>query len=161
MDIGTLLAVLAIVIFAVGYIARPILEYSGFTVTETDRRLSTLQAERDQILMVLQELDMDQAMGKVEEEAYRKQRAELVSKGAAILKEMDRLVGAPRRIGREEDRDDQVTKELEEQIEGAVSRLRQEESDLDSNFCSQCGGAIESSDRFCPHCGSVVRVGEV
>lgn len=40
-----------------------------------------------------------------------------------------------------------------EQILAARRRERQERS---GGFCSQCGGAVQKSDRFCPKCGSTL-----
>ena len=93
MDLGSILVTLAIAIIVVGFVARPIIEKRGYAVTEANRRLSALQAQRDQILTVLQELDMDQAMGKIQGKDYEAQRSDLVSRGAAVLKELDRLSG--------------------------------------------------------------------
>ena len=93
MDIGSILIILAITIVTVAFISKPLVEKRGYVVTDSDRRVSTLQAQRDQILTVLQELEMDHAMGKVEGEDYQSQRAAMVSRGAAVLKELDLLTG--------------------------------------------------------------------
>lgn len=160
MDIGSILILLAITILVVGFVARPLVEKRGFTVTDVDRQTSTLQAERDQILTILQELDMDHAMGKVEDEDYQSQRSDLVSRGAAVLKELD-LIAANGSHGKDGiDRTEIATWKLEQEIEQAVSRLRSEVEESDAGFCSQCGSELVSGDRFCSHCGAVVGMRE-
>lgn len=161
MDIGSIFVILAIAIFVGGYIARPLIEKRGFAVTKSDRQLSTLQAERDQILTVLQELDMDHAMGKVDGEDYQAQRSILVWRGAAVLKKLDLLAGDAIQSDAGKDQADFATMKLEEQIEEAVSQMRSESPELEASFCSQCGTALESGDRFCANCGMAIEIGEM
>lgn len=153
MDIGSILVILAILIIVVAYIARPLVENRGFAVTDADRRYSTLQAQRDQVLTILQELDMDHSMGKVPQEEYAAQRAVLVARGASVLKEIDQLRGPGKAIRLTNGSKDAATSQLEAQIEEAVSQIRTEQNGFDANFCSNCGNALEGGDRFCPHCG--------
>jgi hypothetical protein len=157
MDIGSILIILAIAIVTVAYISKPFVEKSGYAVTDLDRRTSALQAQRDQILTVLQELDMDHAMGKIEGQDYESQRSVLVSRGAAVLKELDLLAGgAPK----SETQADFVTKALEDQIEAAVSQMRSGGGEEDLNFCPQCGTKLVSGDHFCSNCGTAIKTGE-
>ncbi len=166
MDIGSIFVILAIVIITVAFIARPVIKNRGFAVTESDRRTSALQAKRDQILTILQELDMDHSIGKIEQGDYIEQRSVLVARGAAVLKELDQLVGVvveTRGQAQSQDLDsrkDDASRELEAQIEGAVSKLRGHDSDYEDNFCSHCGKALVSGDRFCAHCGTVIPLSE-
>ena len=166
MDIGSILVILAIVIITIAFIARPIIENRGFAVTDSDRRTSALQAQRDQILTILQELDMDHAIGKIEQDDYIEQRSVLVARGAAVLKELDQLVGVVVETdGQEQSQDlgsrkDDASRELAAQIENAVSNLREQDSDSEDNFCSHCGKALVSGARFCAHCGTVIPLRE-
>jgi hypothetical protein len=156
MDLGSIFVTLAIVIIVVGFIARPIMENRGYAVTEPDRRISALQAERDQILTLLQDLDMDQTMGKVQGEDYEAQRSVLVSRGAAVLKELDIISGVTVHADGQIGVGEYASRKLEEQIEAAVSQMRRDGDESDSNFCSQCGSVLESGDQFCSHCGAAI-----
>lgn len=160
MEIGSLLVTLAIAIIVVGYIARPLIENRGYAITDSDRRWSSLQAERDRVLNVLQDLDMDHAMGKIPAGDYREQRSELLTKGAGILRELDLLAGGVSGAGSDTSIPDTASKELEAQIEAAVMERRGQGSAIESNFCPKCGNALERGDRFCPQCGTATRVGE-
>jgi hypothetical protein len=160
MDIGSILVILAILIIIVAYIARPLVENRGFAITDADRRYSTLLAQRDQVLTILQELDMDHSMGKVPQEDYQAQRTILVARGASVLKEMDHLRGPGKATLLTNGSKDVATSQLEAQIEEAVSQIRTEQSGLDANYCSSCGNALEGGDLFCVHCGTPIKVGE-
>ena len=160
MDIGSIFIILAILIIIVAYIARPLVENRGFAVTEADRRYSRLQARRDQVLTILQELDMDHSMGKIPQEDYDAQRAILVARGASVLKEMDQFRKPGKASRLTNGSKDVATSQLEAQIEEAVSQMRTEQSGLDAKYCSNCGNALEGGDLFCVGCGTPIKVGE-
>jgi hypothetical protein len=157
MDIGSILVILAIVIIVAGFIARPILEKRGVSMTETSRLLSELQAERDQILLVLQELDMDHAMGKVPTEDYEDQRPGLVTRGADVLKKLDQLGGLHSDPVKSKDQED---RDLDAMIEGEILRRRKTSSGGTEGFCTQCGNLLQAGDHFCTSCGAQLEVGE-
>ena len=52
-------------------------------------------AERDRVINSLQELDFDFKLGKIPDEDYPAQRAELLQKGADILRKLDALQPQP------------------------------------------------------------------
>jgi CHASE3 domain sensor protein len=160
MDIGSIFIIVAIAIITLAYISKPLVEKRGYVVTDSDRRLSTLQAQRDQILTVLQELEMDHAMGKVEGGDYQSQRAAMVSRGAAVLKELDLLAGEAQPTAIDSDRREITSQQLEDHIEAAISQMRGKAGEIESNFCSQCGTELVSGDHFCSHCGAAIKVGE-
>jgi hypothetical protein len=159
MDIGSLLVILALAIVVACYIARPLLEKRGFDVTENSMRISELQAERDRILMILQELDMDHAMRKVSEEDYRSQRSVLVNGGVRILKELDRLASVPEGGASEMlEIGGLKQSELEALIEHEIQRRREISKSEKASYCPQCGRALQEGDRFCAGCGAEVDV---
>lgn len=144
MDIGSILIGLSVVAVVVVYILQPILLREGRAVTDEDRRLSQLKADRDRTINMVKELDMDHAMKKISESDYLEQRAELMTRGAAILREIDELGGLE---------DGGTLQDLDTEIEAAVSRLRQGEGDEVGRFCPACGESVSPEDQFCTHCG--------
>ena len=54
MDIGSIMAIFALGIFVFTFIARPFFEKKGVKDTYYGRQLSSLLAERDRILTILQ-----------------------------------------------------------------------------------------------------------
>lgn len=148
MDVGSILVILALTIVTVVFIGRPLFERRGVLVTQKDRKLSTLQAERDRILAAIEELEMDFAMGKISEQPFRARRTALVGEGANVLRSMDSVVGE----GDQERR----ASDLDAEIEAAVASLRGERAQVGQRSCPSCGGDVHPDDRFCVHCGASV-----
>lgn len=146
MDLGSILIILALVLLAAAFIARPLVEHKSASIAEEDHRLSTLQAERDHVLDALQELDSDHAMNKIIQGDYQIQRATLLARGAEILKAIDKMEAVAVESSSETD--------LEAELEDAVARLRHVQRGTSGGFCGACGGAVVAGDSFCSHCGA-------
>jgi hypothetical protein len=179
MDIGSLLLILALLIPIGLFIARPLLKQDTVSATpEEDRKeheRSTLLAERDQILDALEELDFDNALGKIPAEDYASQRARLVAQGADVLRKLDELNGdsseadierrieaaiATRRITTSVDEEveiepqpQHVLVDADDEVEIQLAARRRTRQDKSAGFCPQCGRPVQQSDRFCPKCG--------
>ena len=149
MDLASILVVLAMMLLAAAFISRPLARDEGRPVEEGERRLSALYAEQDQVLALLYELDTDFAMGKILPEDYQRQRAERLTRGADVLKEIDQLgAQAPASgDGREGD--------LEAQLEKEVARIRQTLGPS-AGYCGKCGNPLAGGDKYCPRCGTPV-----
>jgi hypothetical protein len=177
MDIGSILFITAILLLVAFYLAKPILEGSGRQLTATERKLSSLQARRDQVLISIHDLDLDRTMGKIEREDFETQRSALTAEGASILREIDAL---ERELEIEPDVDlvesstskeaspsgpvplsDQAQplahnlpiKDEEALLEAEIQAARTQLREPAPRFCSQCGSEVFPSDRFCSHCG--------
>ena len=149
MDIVALLLTLAVLILVGAYLYAPFLRGYGKRVTDEERELSALLAERERVLDSLQELDFDFKLGKIPEGEYPGQRASLLQKGADILRKIDALsVEHPREAAKTSG------KELTDaQIEALISKRRAERKGTFEGFCPKCGKPVMANDRFCPSCG--------
>ncbi len=139
-----------------------------------DHDTSSLLAERDRVLDALQELDFDHMLGKVPAEDYPAQRAALLQKGAAILRQLDGLA-APSGTGMGEGRPagEAIEQALavrraetapgdspdlsDDALESLIAARRAHRRDRCSGFCPRCGKPVLASDRFCPSCGTPIR----
>lgn len=179
MDIGSLLLLLALLVLIGLYIARPLLNQEADTATpeedQKEHQLSTLLAERDRILTALEELDFDNALGKIPGEDYAGQRARLVAQGAEVLRQLDELNGdkseaeierrieeaiAARRITTSTAAETEavpqpqpVLVDADDEVELQLAARRRARQDKSAGFCPQCGRPVQQSDRFCPKCG--------
>ena len=108
MDIGAIFLVLAVLILIVVFLAQPFRERRSRNITSEEHELSSLLAERDRLLTALQELDFDHTLGKIPAEEYPSQRADLLKRGAEILRQIDTLNG----VGE--------TRTAEDRVEAAV-----------------------------------------
>jgi len=142
MDLGSLLIMVGLVVAVVAFLARPLVENRSLAVTAGDRRLSALQAERDAILTMIREIEMDHAMGKICEDDFQEQRGALVARGSSVLRELDALGGTFR------------GEDLDAAIEVAVAERRGRTPPAAAGFCEHCGRALQRGDRFCARCGA-------
>jgi len=181
MDIGSILLILALLVMVGLFISRPFFERKEPTAVvqlkQEEHQRSALLAERDRLLIALQELDFDYTLGKIPEEDYPQQRAILIQKGVDTLRQLDALQPE----GKVEDADARLEAAIaanradaarpavlpngRKQVPAAIAvpdddleivlanrrRIRQEKA---TGFCPQCGGPVQKSDRFCPKCGA-------
>lgn len=166
MDLSAIFFVLAVLILVGMYLYAPFARRGERTPGREEHEISSLMAERDRVINALQELDFDYKLGKIPEEDYPAQRAELLQNGAAILRRLDEFqpavssardaearlesAAAARRAdaaagGRPELTDDD--------LESMIAARRRQRSDKSAGFCPRCGQPVLVSDRFCPACG--------
>lgn len=165
MDIGSIFLILGILVLVVLYISQPFVQRKATVVSLEEHEFSALLAERDRILNALQELDFDFTLGKIPEESYADQRADLLQRGAETLRQIDLLqsdmgdddVGARLEAAiqsrRAESQPAEGALDPDDELEALIANRRRTRNGKSGGFCSQCGNAIQRSDRFCPKCG--------
>jgi len=149
MDLGSFLIMTGLGLLVVAFLARPLVDKRVSGAKADDHQLSALQAERDKVLTMLREIDMDQAMGKIGADDFQVQRAMLMTHGSAVLRELDALGGVPAQGLPESD-------DLDAAIEAAVAARRGAATTSGAGFCTRCGQPRQPSDRFCARCGAPV-----
>jgi len=88
MPIGSLLLIAALSSIVLFYLALPFISGSELGAQENQKR-SSLLAERERILAAILELEADNQLGKVPEDAFREQRQSLLEKGARVLAQLE------------------------------------------------------------------------
>ena len=165
MQIVSIFFTLAISIFVGVFLYMPFLERRARRVTEEEHETSALLAERERVFNSLQELEFDHSLGKVPEEDYPTQRANLLQKGADVLRKLDEL--APIKV--DGDKDSRIERaiaarrkngagqnpkdNLDDDIESMISARRTGRKEKAAGFCPKCGKPVMASDKFCPSCG--------
>lgn len=95
MEIGSFFLILALLVLVGLFVGRPLLDKQSRPNPgqheRNDHLLSTLLAERDQVLNALHELDLDYSLGKIPEAHYPNERSVLLVQGARILSELDQI----------------------------------------------------------------------
>ena len=166
MDIGSIFLILAVLVPVVLFVARPLMERSATAVTVEEHDYSALLAERDRILNAVQELDFDHTMGKIPDEDYPAQRANLMRTGAEVLRQIDEYESASEvAIPPADDRIEAaiaarraaLPSDPDDELEALIANRRRSQKENDqpkaSGFCPQCGNCVQETDRFCPKCG--------
>lgn len=168
MDIGAIFFTLAVVTLVGMYVGQPFIQRRGRRATQEDHEYSTLMAEYDRAVNTLQELDFDNALGKVPAEDYPRQRAELLAKGADLLRKLDATQPQEKKTSRDAESrieaavasrraDASAEKSVaaidDDDLEEMISSRRKTRKEKSAGFCPKCGKPVQVSDRFCPSCG--------
>lgn len=165
MQLTAIFFTLAIFMLVAIYLYAPFMERRARRVTEEEHDLSALMAERDRVINSLQELDFDFNLGKIPEEDYPAQRANLLQKGADVLRQIDSIAPQPASAQNADARIEKAiaarradasisTPEVnDDDIESMIAARRRGRKERSSGFCPKCGKPVMVSDRFCPSCG--------
>ena len=169
MDIGAIFFTLAVVTLVGMYVGQPYIQRRRRRITQEDHEYSALMAEYDRAVITLQELDFDNSLGKVPAEVYPRQRADLLAKGADLLRKLDEL--RPQETGRDAESrmeaavasrraDASAEKSAavldDDDLESMIAARRKTHKEKSAGFCPKCGKPILVSDRFCPSCGKAI-----
>jgi rubrerythrin len=134
-----------------------------------EHELSSLMAERDRLIMALQELDFDHNLGKIPEEDYPSMRSSLMQSASDVLRRLDTfqpqtaaadaesrveaVIAARRADAAEKPENREISDDDLEELLATRRAARKEKS---AGFCPSCGKPILRTDRFCPHCGKSI-----
>jgi len=117
-------------------------------------------AERERALNALQELDFDYGLGKVPQDEYSVQRANLLRNGADVLRRLDEIQGVETMQAEEPDKQTFAKSHTsflsDEDLEELIAKRRGNRRQKTAGFCPRCGKPILRSDQFCPTCGQRV-----
>lgn len=177
MDIGSIFLILAILIPVVIYIIRPLMERYVVSPIVSDQNLSTLLAQRDQVVSAIKELDDDYNLGKIPSDIYPTQRQTLLQSGVEILHRIDSHGSLPS-LKNPEDSLEAAIISRSDAFDGATAPARKNgnavppvpDDDLEQRiashrrlkqgkaggFCPKCGKPVQATDRFCPKCGATL-----
>lgn len=178
MDTAAIFFTLAVITLVGMYVGQPYIQRRGRRVTQEDHEVSALMAEYDRAVNTLQELDFDNALGKIPAEDYPRHRADLLAKGADLLRKLDALAPTSSPNGRDRqggNRDAESRMEAavasrradasangsatsldDDDLESMIASRRKSRKEKSAGFCPKCGKPILVSDRFCPSCGKAI-----
>ncbi|MGW8224554.1 MAG: zinc ribbon domain-containing protein [Anaerolineales bacterium] len=174
MEIGSFFLLLALLIPVSLFIARPLLDRQAVVVTPEEdmqeHEYSALLAERDRILTALEELDFDNALGKIPQGDYQPTRDRLLLQGAEVLRQLDAIdpekadaeieqrienaIEERRLAAAQADQRSQVmVVDADDEVELQLAARRRAREGKSAGFCPRCGRPVQVADRFCPKCG--------
>lgn len=154
MELQSVLLLLAVLLLVAVFVSWPFRQSARRLVVD-DHARSVLLAERERLLTALQELDFDHSLGKIPEEDYLPQRAELVQQGAEMVRKLEELSVAP--VPTAAFPPTARAPVTDDEIEELIARRRAGRKEKTGGFCPNCGRAVLFSDKFCPGCGKALR----
>lgn len=169
MDIGSIFLIISILLLVSLFISQPLIRKKAIVVGDEEQEYSKLLADRDRILNTLQDLDFDYLLGKIPEERYPSERAELLQKGAMILQKMDTFQDRRLQDGGNMDLEESLTERnneilisrahvtTDDELEALIAKRVRDRQEKSNGFCPQCGHAVQQSDSFCPRCGNSLK----
>jgi rubrerythrin len=151
-------------LFIILFVMRPFFERQHIHSLGSSQELSSLLAERERLLTALQELDSDQALGKIPNEDYPNQRTELLQKGAEVLRKIDTL--SPDTLKEPAGKEFHLVTPSQtpvplsdDDLEELLARRRNLRKERTAGFCPKCGKPVSISDAYCPACGHALKEG--
>ena len=151
MTFGSILIVILIFILSGVYIIRPFLVKSEITGRSSSSIYDSLSAERERLLLAIEELDLELDLDKISSQEHSRNRDILLAEAAEVLRQLDKYQksgkgkkSAPVKAEPDDD--------LEKMINDRKKQLKAEKS----RFCSHCGKTVEDNDQFCSHCGETL-----
>ena len=159
MELGAIFLLLLVLAIIVLFVSKPFSE-SWRIQARSSYELSSLLAERERALNALQELDFDYGLGKVPQDEYSVQRANLLRNGADVLRRLDEIQGVETMQAEEPDKQTFAKSHTsflsDEDLEELIAKRRGNRRQKTAGFCPRCGKPILRSDQFCPTCGQRV-----
>lgn len=148
MEIGAILLTLAVFFGAGLFVSKPFLfPEKKHNVDAENTEISSLLAEKDRFLGLIQELEQDHTLGKITDEDFPSMRADLMQKASKVLRKIDDRKSSSISIAAP------AVKDQTTDIEDLLAKRRAQKIGRSDGFCPHCGKAIVKADKFCPSCG--------
>ena len=177
MDWGAVFFVLALLVMAVLFLARPFFDREmkseplmgqGISADfKAVRFLWGLEERRDQLLGALQDLEYDREMGKIPVEDYTSQREALLVAGVDVIQQIRAIRPAtiPQSVPAAQLTSGSMNVSIqsgrfpsfeEDELEQMIKTYRRSRQEKAIGFCPKCWKAVKQSDRYCAQCGAPV-----
>jgi len=150
MTFGSILIVLLIFILSGYYIIRPFLVKSEFTGRSSSSIYDSLSAERERLLLAIEELDLELDLNKISSREHSRNRDILLAEAAEVLRKLDKYKKSGK--GKKATPVKAEPDDLEKMIIDRKKQLKAEKS----RSCSHCGKTVKDNDQFCSHCGETL-----
>jgi hypothetical protein len=156
MDLGSIFLGVALLLVVAFIVAQPLLA-GDLRRERQPGPADQLRVEHERVLTQLRDLDFDHATGKLLDEDYTAQRAQLVAQGVEVLKQLDALTAAiaaaEPTAARAASVDDEIEAALAARKAGRSAPPPTTPPAAASVTCPHCGRAAAAGDQFCGKCG--------
>ncbi len=148
MEFSSLLIVIFIFVLSGVFIMRPFLVDEKEPKRVGSSRSDSLLAEKDRLLLAIEELDQEFELEKISAEEHNRNRDILLSEAAEIIKQLDKLQKPS-----SSKQKNSAPQETDDDLERLINERRQQLRTEKSLICPKCGKAVDAGAQFCSHCG--------
>jgi hypothetical protein len=114
-----------------------------------------LAEDRDRVLALIRELDMEYETGKLSDEEYRSLRARRAIEAEEVERALQDAIAvrtaAVAALDAEPEPDAEPTPESDDDLERAIAARRRS---IEADACPECDTPIDTDDHFCRSCGA-------
>ena len=151
MEFSSVLIVVFIFVLSGFIILRPFLVEEKTTRKSGSSRTDSLTAEKERLLMAIEELDQEFELEKISSVEHNRNRDILLSEAAEVIKQLDKL----QKTGSSKKKHS-TPPEADDDLERLINERRQQLKSEKSLKCPKCGKAIDEGAQFCSHCGEAL-----
>ena len=151
MTFGSILIVLFIFIVSGLFIIRPFMVKSNIYGRSGLSMYDSLSAERERLLLAIEELDLDLDLDKISSKEHTRNRDILLAEAAEVLQKLEKYKKPGKRK-----KQAPVKTEPEDDLEKMIYDRKKQLKAEKSGSCPHCGKKIKESDQFCSHCGEAL-----
>lgn len=148
MEFSSLLIVIFLFVLSGVFIMRPFLVDEKEPRRVGSSRSDSLLAEKDRLLLAIEELDQEFELEKISEEEHNRNRDILLSEAAEVIKQLDKSQKSSSSKKKKP-----VTQETDDDLERLINERRKQLKSEKTLTCPKCGNAVDSGAQFCSHCG--------
>jgi hypothetical protein len=151
MEFSSLLIVIFIFILSGIFILRPFLVEEKSTKRSGSARIDPLVAEKERLLLAIEELDLEFELEKISSQEYNRNRDILLSEAAEVIKQLDKYqkTGSGKKKA-------SAPPETDDNLERMIHQRRLQLRGEKSLKCPKCGKAVDKGAQFCSHCGEAL-----
>jgi len=151
MEFSSLLIVILIFVLSGFIIMRPLLVEEKTTRKSGSSRTDSLMAEKERLLLAIEELDQEFELEKISSVEHNRNRDILLSEAAEVIKQLDKL----QKTGSSKKKTSPPAK-VDDDLERMINERRQQIKNEKSLKCPKCGESVDKGAQFCSHCGEAL-----
>lgn len=156
MEIGAIFLTFAVLILSALFVSKPFLFPTRNHKAEAENaEISSLLAEKDRFLGLIQDLEQDHNLGKITDLDYPEMRADLMLKASKTLRKIEELETVLH-LETSRSRAYKPVAEKTIELDDLLAIRRSQKKDRTDGFCPYCGKPITKVDKFCSHCGKKI-----
>ena len=151
MEFSSLLIVIFIFVLSGIFIMRPFLVDEKTPRKAGSSRNDSLMAEKERLLLAIEELDLELELEKISSEEHHRNRDILLAEAADVIKQLDKLQ-KPSSTKKKTSK----PKKADDDLERLIDERRQQLKNEKSLVCPACGKTVDKGAQFCSHCGEAL-----